>query len=83
MIGHFQVCITLARVKEQLHWIKMREDVKQKVRKCFICYNEKTVKQVYHCSIANKITGLFHKVAIGLTFDLTTSDGYNEFLAFN
>ena len=36
---------------------------------------------MYHPAIANKITGLFDKIAIDLSFGLTSSNGYNGFLA--
>lgn len=75
--GHFQVDTTLQMLSENYFWKNMRKDVEAVVYACGECLRHQKVKHPEHPAKATKITGLFDRVGMDLTFGFPESEeGY-------
>jgi hypothetical protein len=80
-LGHFQAELTQMRIEERYYWKSLNKDVIKFIKKCEPCKREHKVTAFNHPAIANKINGIFEKIAMDLTFGFPqTVDGYVGFL---
>lgn len=75
-LGHFQAEITLKRIQERFYWKNMKQEVEQAVKNCDGCIHEHKIKHYNHPAIANRVTGIWDKIAMDLSFGLPEVDGY-------
>jgi hypothetical protein len=69
--------LTQMRIEERYYWKSLNKDVIKFIKKCEPCKREHKVTAFNHPAIANKINGIFEKIAMDLTFGFPqTVDGY-------
>jgi hypothetical protein len=79
--GHFQCDGTMKRLMLKYYWKNMHQTVKQVVDQCESCKKNHVVKPIEHVAKAIKVTGVFDKLGIDLTFGLPeTRNGFKGLL---
>ena len=77
LIGHFAARSTYDRLAEKYYWKKMMIQIITVLKQCETCARNKKESEFNHPAIALKVTGLFDRVGIDLTFGLPeSSEGY-------
>jgi hypothetical protein len=77
LIGHFAARSTYDRLAEKYYWKKMMIQIITVLKQCETCARNKKESELNHPAIALKVTGLFDRVGIDLTFGLPeSSEGY-------
>ena len=80
-LGHFQVDATVSRLKQNYFWKGMDDHVKKVISRCDQCIKNHKVPSLEHPAKATKVTGIFDRIGIDLTFGLTeTKEGYHGLL---
>jgi hypothetical protein len=79
-LGHFQAETTTNRILEKYYWKNLKLEVEQFIRRCEPCKREHKVIHYNHPAIANRVTGIFHKIGMDLTFGFPEVNGFHGFL---
>ena len=79
--GHFGVRKTISRVRQRFHWYGLRADVKQHIRVCEVCCQNKLPLRKYRAAMANfRVGAPMDRVGIDLLGPLPLTKDGNKYL---